>query len=64
VSKKVIISTEVIERREGGAEVVAVTLSKDALEGLSTHGAEIVLPLGARQRPARSSSTPPYAPPQ
>ena len=62
VAKNVIISTEVIERKTGGAEVIAVNLSKDALEGLSTNGAEITLPPAARQRPARVSSAPPYAP--
>jgi hypothetical protein len=61
MTKKIVLSTEVVERKKGGAEVIAVNLSDDAVEGLSTNGAEIHLPQEARERAARNSSTPPYA---
>jgi hypothetical protein len=62
MSKKIVLSTEVVERTLSGGEVIAVHLSDEALEGLSTDGAEIQLSNRARERPSRNSSTPPYGP--
>lgn len=51
MSKKIVLSIERMEVKKGGAEIFAVNLSDDALEGLSTNGAEIPLPPDIDDRP-------------
>jgi hypothetical protein len=44
MAKGVVLSTEVIEQRQGGAVISTVVLSPDARRALSTEGAQIRLP--------------------